>query len=108
MSLFGTRWQRWVWKLIAFRRIVATGRMPRPVRAPREARPPEAPGAQGALIDELRSRAAEFERRLRDVAAREPRRRVTHAYFGALTLVEGLRLAAVHTRHHARFLPGDD
>jgi hypothetical protein len=35
----------------------------------------------------------------------QPRRRVRHPYFSALTLSQLVRFCTVHTRHHTTFLP---
>ena len=37
----------------------------------------------------------------------DPRRTVTHPYFGSLTLEKLLRFGAIHVRHHAGFLPAE-
>lgn len=104
MQLRGRWWQRRVWRVVALRYILRSGRIPRAAPAPREVRPAEAPGDQATLIAELQARVQSFEAVLRETMARDPRRRVTHPYFNALTLEQLLRFGAVHTRHHAAFV----
>ena len=98
--------QRRISRSIARPLVLATGRIPGGVTAPREVRPPEHPGDQRALVDELWARVAELEAAVTDAWSRPEPPRVTHPYFGELTLAEGMRFCAIHTRHHAGFLPG--
>lgn len=105
LRLKGRWWQRRLWRWRALPLILDTNRLPIGVRAPREVRPPERPGDRSALIEELRARVAEFDAAVVNAERSEPRRRVTHPYFSALSLRELVRLCTVHARHHAAFLP---
>jgi uncharacterized damage-inducible protein DinB len=105
MQLRGTPWRRRLWKLIGLASIIWRKRIPRAVRAPREARPDWESASASTLLPELLRRTEEFEAVFADTWSGEPRRRVTHPFFGAITLDEAIQLAAVHTRHHAAFLP---
>jgi hypothetical protein len=77
--------------------IVLTGRFPR-ARAPREVRPSGTSGTRDDLLTRFDGAATA----LAEAALRQPpSRRLGHAYFGAITLVEALGMLAAHTRHHA-------
>ena len=87
------------WRLLP--RILRNGRVPK-ARAPREARPAapdlDAPRALQRLAEEL----ARFESACR---ACDRSARISHPYFGRLTLSKANRLLAVHARHHAAQVP---
>jgi uncharacterized damage-inducible protein DinB len=105
MRLVGTRFKRLVWRMAGLTSILWLGKIPRGARAPRESRPPETEMDQQTLLAELRSRTDEFESLFRRTWATSPAKRVTHPYFGTLSLVQSLELCTVHTRHHAAVLP---
>jgi DinB superfamily len=105
MRLLGPPLQRLILRYTLLPRILRSGRFPARARAPAETRPrrledgPEAGIAEHArlaeqFIDELAARAA------------VQRVRLTHAYFGPLTVQQAVRLCEVHTCHHARQLEG--
>ena len=104
MRMKGTWWQRRLWRLAAFSTVMRDGRLPGGVRAPREVRPPEETASRYELLMTLHENVALFELLWQRALTERPRRRVTHAYFGLLSLEEGLRLCAVHARNHARHL----
>ncbi|HEY5220243.1 MAG TPA: DinB family protein [Gemmatimonadaceae bacterium] len=106
--LKGRWWQRRLWRWTFLPRILASGQIMRAVRAPREVRPPDAPGDQTTLIAEFHSAIATFDTAVREVQHESPGQRVRHPYFGALTLTELVRFCTVHIRHHAAFLPDAD
>jgi hypothetical protein len=103
MRLIGTPWKRVIWRAIGLTSILHFERIPS-ARAPREARPTEESGTRSELLPELRARIADFEHAYVDAWHERPRRRVTHPYFGTLSLRQAMRMIAVHTRHHAAFL----
>lgn len=105
LRLKGRWWQRRLWRWRALPAILASDRLPKGVRAPREVRPPERPGDQSTLIAELSARVAEFDAAVANAARNEPRRRVTHPYFSSLSLPELVKLCTVHAQHHTAFLP---
>jgi uncharacterized damage-inducible protein DinB len=105
MKLVGTRWKRLLWRVLGLTSILWLKRLPKGARAPREARPPEGAIDQETLLAELRARTDEFEIVFREAWETAPARKLTHPYFGGLTLTDALELARVHTRHHAAVLP---
>jgi DinB family protein len=105
MALIGTPFKRRIWRLLGLSQILWRKRIPVAVRAPREVRPPEEPGRAGELLPVLMERAESFDRTFIRVWEASPEQRVTHAYFGALSLEQAISIATVHTRHHAAFLP---
>jgi len=105
LRLKGRWWQRRLWRWKVLPQILDGGRIPHGGRAPREARPLDRPGDQSELLAELGAQAREFEAAVIDTQQFQPRRRVMHPYFGALTLPQLVRFCTVHTQHHAAFLP---
>ncbi|MCU0621005.1 MAG: DinB family protein [Gemmatimonadales bacterium] len=93
----------WLSRTLLLPRILAGGPFPRRARAPEEVRPPEAEVerlGQAAAVARLRAVAAEAAREMRAAAQGGSGARVQHAYFGALPMLDGLRLLTAHTRHH--------
>jgi hypothetical protein len=86
LRLKGTWWQRRLWRWTALPRILKTRQIFRPVRAPREVRPPEHPGEPAPLLEDLRLRARELEALVVETDRVNPHCCVTHPYFGALSL----------------------
>jgi hypothetical protein len=88
-------------RLTVMRRFLGQGFVPPGVRAPKEVVPLNANPDRNAALVRFQARAAEFERaitpRLGDRMGR-----VTHPFFGRLTMAQGLRFAEVHIRHHTK------
>lgn len=106
------------WRVALFRHgvlpvLMALGRLPRNVRAPREVRPEltEATRATpGEAAERVRQRAAAVEEALASALGRArgsgtTAACVTHPFFGPLEPVEALRFLSLHTKHHSRHLP---
>jgi hypothetical protein len=96
-------WKRFVLRSFVLPFMLRTGRFPKGVPAPRETRPsaPQSPPAEA-----LRHLMEALDRFETGCAAQErPRLRLTHPYFGGLTLPRFHRLLALHTRHHRAQLP---
>ena len=91
------------WKFLGS--IVRRGEFPWGAPAPREIRPRADTLDQPLSIGRLREAAALFERRLAEAHAVR-RVRLKHAYFGALTPLQTLKLLAAHAYHHEKQLPG--
>ena len=107
MRLRSSRPVAWLLRTFLLPYILVTKRFPAGVRAPREVRPDEAEAARltrgdaSARLTRVADEAADV---LRDLAARRPDLRFTHAYFGPLDALTALRLLSAHTRHHVRRL----
>jgi hypothetical protein len=100
-ALIGTALQRRLWRLVGLTSILWFGRLPRGARAPREVRPSKPSQSKEYLRSQLMAAARDYEEAL--VAAWPDReRRLTHPYFGSLTVAQAARVGAVHARHHAR------
>jgi len=108
LRLKGRWWQRRLWRWLILPAILADGRITRHAPAPREVRPGDRPGDRTSLLSELTDSVAGFEAMILKTHGANRRRRVTHPYFNGLTLEQLLRLCAVHTRHHAAYLPAGE
>lgn len=104
MRLVGTRWKRLVWRALGLTSILHLRRIPVAARAPREARPPESPADRALVLAKFRERADEFETAYADAWRNTPGKRVTHPYFGTLSLRQAITMSEVHTLHHVAFL----
>lgn len=98
-------WQRLLLRFTLRPRLLAGAPFPRGVRAPREVRPEEVREEQAETIARFRVLAGEFEAAVEAAQRQRPQARLTHAYFGAMSLEEGLRFFAVHLRHHQAQFP---
>ena len=105
MGLKGTPLRRALWRLFGLTSILWRRKIPVAVRAPREARPDWETTPRDPLLLELRERAEQLDAVFAETWRADPRRRVTHPFFGDLKLEHAITLSAVHTRHHAAFLP---
>jgi len=103
MQLRGSRWQRWLFRRTILPGILRGGVFPVGARAPKEIRPSEIQHDPVAALPALTAGADAFVRELSARAA-DRRLRLSHAYFGPMSALQSLRLATVHTRHHARQL----
>jgi hypothetical protein len=105
MQLRASRWQRWLFRHTMLPGILRGGAFPVGARAPREIRPREIHEDLVSALAALTTGADGFVRELSARAA-ERRIRLSHAYFGPLTVRQTFQLVVVHTRHHARQLEG--
>ena len=74
-------------------------------RAPRETRPVLSAGKDRTIaLQTLRQLADSFQETIQVLFEKNPKMRLTHAYFGSSTLEQSLLLCARHIEHHARGL----
>ena len=85
-------------------RFLGKGFVPPGVRAPREVVPTHPNPDRAAALTRFRNRALEFEQAIAPRLA-DRKGRVTHPFFGQLTMAQGLRFVEVHLRHHTKQLP---
>lgn len=104
VRLVGTRWKRILWRAIGLTMILGLRKMPKGALAFRESRPSESTVDRASLVATVRARMNEFDAAYRDAWRDNPRKRVTHPYFGTLSLPQAIVMADVHTLHHAAFL----
>lgn len=97
-------WNRTLLRWFVKPRILRTGRIPA-ARAPREIRPPDRIPDQGPAVARFGRHAEEFAATIERTRTATPGRRLTHPYFGWLSLEEAVRFCEVHVRHHAARLP---
>ncbi|MEP7384772.1 MAG: DinB family protein [Gemmatimonadota bacterium] len=96
-------WLRAVLRWRVLPRILKGGALPDGARAPREIRPGSGPFDREQTLSALTVSASVAEAAmLREWD--DPAARLTHHVFGALRAPVAMRLAAVHTAHHARQL----
>jgi len=100
--------QRLVLRLTLMPRLLRGARFPKGVTAPREIRPTDTPADQRDGIALFRQRAAEFEAAARRAYELSPRARLTHAYFGASSVADGVLFCARHIEHHRAQLPSQN
>jgi hypothetical protein len=97
-------WKRLCLRWVILRRILRTGRFPNGAPAPRETRPASSGPPQAEALRDLVAAADELATACRSCPT--ARRRLTHPYFGSLTVARFHRLLAIHTLHHRAQLPG--
>ena len=90
-------WMRFVLKLTYLPRILRSGWFPAGAPAPPEIRPAkEDLPDQASAVARFRQLAGEFETAVQE----RPEARITHTYFGALKLADGVLFCARHIEHH--------
>jgi hypothetical protein len=102
MRMLGSGLQRLLLRHTILPRLLSGKPFPPGVRAPRETRPSEVMEDPALALENLAALAERFGRELAERAAGHVR--LTHAYFGALSPQQGLKLSTMHTRHHAQQL----
>jgi len=93
-------WKRLFLRFTLLPRLLRGDGFPRRAPAPPEIRPADAPPdpASGAAL--FRQRAQEFETAVQNARARKPPARITHAYFGTVSLARAVLFCARHVEHH--------
>jgi uncharacterized damage-inducible protein DinB len=99
-------WQRMWLRMTVMRKLLRTGVFPEHAPAPREVRPSLPSADQPTSIATFRRRAAQFESAVTDARTSKRRVRLTHAYFGPMSIDSVLVLCASHIRHHRKQLNG--
>jgi hypothetical protein len=107
MRTIATGWRQVALHWLVLPYILRTGRFPR-ARAPRESRPV----VSGAGREDLLIRLDAAVRGVIELVGRGDnavvRTSLRHPYFGTISVLQAVRLSAVHTDHHARRLPETD
>lgn len=99
-----TLWQRSLFRLRYLRTILRSGRFPAGVPATREIRPGPGPYDRHELLSAL---SRESEKFLAAVSSAPPSALLTHPFLGRLPLLDGVRFATQHIRHHhPQIVPG--
>lgn len=98
------------WKLLFarwkyMRRILADGQFPNGARAPRETRPGGDMLPQRESLAQLQLAAASYEQQILTAHQTSPTTKLTHPYFGSVSLAEALFISAKHIEHHLEQLP---
>jgi hypothetical protein len=96
----GWRQQLLRWTLMP--RLLRGRPFPRGAPAPREIRPAPTVEPKEVLLARFRSHAEAFRTAVERAAAQTPGQTLTHAYFGTLSLAEGVTFCARHIEHHHR------
>jgi len=104
-ALAGSHLLRWLLRRTMLPAILRGRPFPAGARAPSETLPRELHADPTSALAALEFMADAFAREL-SAGVSGQRRQLSHAYFGPVSLRQSLRLAAVHTRHHARQLEG--
>jgi hypothetical protein len=99
LALIGSSRQRLMWRLFGLPQVLWFGHLPAGAKSPRELRPPSSVVPRQTALETLNESVREFER-VANTAASQARRSILHPYFGGLSLLQSVRLCAVHTRHH--------
>jgi hypothetical protein len=102
MQLRTRAWQRVLLRFTIVPRLLRGGWFPAGARAPRETRPPESVGTRDEVMGRFHSLAQRFDAEMSAARNRDPRVRLTHAYFGKAGLADSMLLCARHLEHHVR------
>jgi hypothetical protein len=100
MALRTTWWQRAILRVTVVPVLLRGGPFPRGARAPREVRPPVTTEGGASLIQRFEGAAAQLEGRVAELMVTRPGLRMTHPYFGPLSMDRMLRMSARHIEHH--------
>lgn len=95
-------WQRLLLRFTMVPKIMRGDGFPSGARSPKEIKPATANANQREAIDAFKKRAADFDVAVARAQDSGRRVRLTHAYFGAMTLVDSVTLLARHLEHHVK------
>jgi len=104
MAIRTKLWQRIMLRLTIMPKLLRGEAFPSGTRSPREIRPATASPDQAAAIASLGDRAARFVIAVSEAQRKNPRTRLTHAYFGRSTIDNAVLLCARHIQHHHKQL----
>lgn len=90
-----------VLRLVVMPRFLGQGFVPAGVRAPQEVVPREPSPDRTTSLARLQGRAGEFERVMAERLG-DRKGRISHPFFGRLSMSQGLRFVEVHLRHHTK------
>ena len=100
-----SRWQQLLFRLLYLPRILKSGRFPKGVPAVREIRPENGPFDRKELLDALRTEGEQLIALIQAIPFGQGAS-ITHPFLGKLGLLDGVRLATQHIRHHQKQLVG--
>lgn len=98
-------WQQRLFRLLYLPRILRRGRFPKGVPATREIRPGAGPFDRDELLAALRG-AGEAFLQAAGAAHGSGGGKVTHPFLGGMSVLDGVRFAAQHIRHHHAQIDG--
>jgi len=93
-------WQRVLFRATIGRRILRGRGFPQRAPAPREIRPEGDPGPRDEALAAFRERAGRLAATAEEVLDERPAARITHAYFGAAPVTDGVLMCGRHIQHH--------
>jgi len=96
------RWLRPIIRTIFFSKVMRTGRFPKGAQAPEQFQPLASPPPADESLARVAKASAEFAAEVRKHAHEGAT--VDHPVFGRIRTSDYVRLAHIHTRHHARQL----
>ena len=104
MKIRTSFWQQQLLRFTMVPRLLRGEPFPKGARAPRETRPANVNPNQAEAIESFRKLAATFEEEMQKAHQKNPRTKLTHAYFGRSNLFYSVHFCARHVAHHAKML----
>jgi hypothetical protein len=104
MKVVTNFWQKALARWLFLPKILNSGIFPPGARAPKETRPVSARADQKTALATFEELATTFQQKVQMAYSRDPNTKLTHAYFGAYTLDNAVRLCAQHVLHHSNHL----
>jgi hypothetical protein len=104
MKVVTNFWQKALARWLFLPKILNSGIFPPGARAPKETRPASASADQRSAVTAFEELARTFQQKVQIAYGRDRNTKLTHAYFGAYTLDNAVRLCAQHVLHHTKHL----
>lgn len=104
MKVVTNFWQKALARWLFLPKILNSGIFPPGARAPKETRPVNTRADQQTAVAMFEELARTFQEQIQIAYSRDPNTKLTHAYFGAYTLDNAVRLCAQHVLHHSNHL----